>query len=38
MKQRAGNGWSVKPSPDTKLGDVEFTAPGRSMPPAGATR
>jgi preprotein translocase subunit SecF len=28
MKQRAGNGWSVKPSPDTKLGDVEFTAPG----------
>jgi preprotein translocase subunit SecF len=28
MKQRAGNGWSVKPSPDTKVGDVEFTAPG----------
>jgi len=27
MKQRAGNGWSVKPSPNTKLGDVEFTAP-----------
>jgi preprotein translocase subunit SecF len=28
MKQRAGNGWSVKPSPDAKVGDVEFTAPG----------
>jgi preprotein translocase subunit SecF len=28
MKKRAGNGWSVKPSPDTKVGDVEFTAPG----------
>jgi preprotein translocase subunit SecF len=28
MKQRAGNGWSVKPSPDTHVGDVEFTAPG----------
>jgi preprotein translocase subunit SecF len=28
MKHRAGDGWSVKPSPDTKVGDVEFTAPG----------
>jgi preprotein translocase subunit SecF len=28
MKQRTGNGWSVKPSRDTKVGDVEFTAPG----------
>jgi preprotein translocase subunit SecF len=28
MKHRAGDGWSVKPSPDSKLGDVEFTAPG----------
>jgi preprotein translocase subunit SecF len=28
MKHRAGGGWSVKPSPDSKVGDVEFTAPG----------
>ena len=28
MKKRAGNGWSVKPSPDTHVGDVEFTTPG----------
>ena len=29
MKKRTGgNRWSVKPSPDTKVGDVEFTAPG----------
>jgi preprotein translocase subunit SecF len=28
MKQRAGSGWSVKPSADTHVGDVEFTAPG----------
>ncbi|HZQ02248.1 MAG TPA: protein translocase subunit SecF [Reyranella sp.] len=27
MKKRAGSGWSVKPSPDPKVGDVEFTAP-----------
>ena len=27
MKQRAGNGWSVKPAADTHVGDVEFTAP-----------
>ena len=28
MKKRAGNGWGVKPSPDSKVGDVEFAAPG----------
>jgi len=28
MKHRAGDGWSVKPSPNTKVGDVEFAAPG----------
>jgi len=28
MKHRAGGAWSVKPSPDSKVGDVEFTAPG----------
>jgi len=27
MKRRAGNGWSVKPGPDSKTGDVDFTAP-----------
>jgi preprotein translocase subunit SecF len=27
MKRRAGNGWSVKPGPDNKTGDVDFTAP-----------
>ena len=27
MKQRAGNGWSVKPAADTRVGDVAFTAP-----------
>ncbi len=27
MKRRAGNGWSVKPGPDDKPGDVVFTAP-----------
>ena len=27
MKKRAGNGWSVKPAADPKVGDVVFTAP-----------
>src|SRR5947207_8332883 len=34
MKQRAGNGWGVKPVADSHVGDVEFTAPGPLDPAA----
>jgi preprotein translocase subunit SecF len=35
MKRRAGNGWSVKPGPDDKTGDVDFTAPNSTLDAAG---